>query len=400
MSDKEQYERQKLRVYAVVLASSFSMGLSNPFLGVYAARLGASPLELGFFHSFINFSGNIMQVIWGYIADKVRRYKLIVALSMAVSALMWLLILSTDEPMQFVIFVSIQSLFSSAAAPSWMALLGLLVPVDRMGAVLSRINQFSTLGSLAATMLAGAISQLFRGGIQEFHVPFYLSMFTGVAAAIFALTISQPKIRAARKLSLSVIRLSALNRDFKALLALSSAYGIAMSMAWPLFTEVVGNEMKLGVYEISILTIASNVTSLITQNWAGEFVDRYGKKIFIIIGRTSFCLYPIIYGFAPRFEAILVTNIALNVISAFLVVALQAYILKVTPEDVRATYVALLNMSMGLCFSLGSLMGGIAANYLIPIIGRWAAIRLLFVIAAVARFFVGVLHSKLREPGE
>ena len=80
MSDKEQYEKQKLRVYAVVLASSFSMGLSNPFLGVYAARLGASPLELGFFHSFINFSGNIMQVIWGYIADKVRRYKLIVSL--------------------------------------------------------------------------------------------------------------------------------------------------------------------------------------------------------------------------------------------------------------------------------------------------------------------------------
>ncbi len=400
MQNKELYEKQKYRVFATVLASSFSMGLSNPFLGVYAARLGASPIELGFFHSFINFSGNIMQVIWGYIADKVRRYKLIVALSMSVSALMWIFILSTNEPMQFIVFVSIQSFFGSAAAPSWTALLGLLVPVDKMGAVLARINQFSTLGSLAATMLAGVVSQFFRGSTQEFHIPFYLSMITGLTAAIFALTITQPRVRAAQKLSLSVIRLSSLNKDFKTLLALSSAYGIAMSIAWPLFTEVVGNEMKLGVYEISILTIASNVTSLITQNWAGEFVDRYGKKIFIIIGRTSFCLYPIIYGFAPRFEAILVTNIALNVISAFLAVALQAYILKVTPEDVRATYVALLNMSTGLCFSLGSLIGGTAANYLIPIIGRWTAIRLLFVVAAVARFFVGVLHFKLREPGD
>jgi len=65
MQNKELYEKQKYRVFATVLASSFSMGLSNPFLGVYAARLGASPIELGFFHSFINFSGNIMQVIWG-----------------------------------------------------------------------------------------------------------------------------------------------------------------------------------------------------------------------------------------------------------------------------------------------------------------------------------------------
>lgn len=394
----EIFRRVRKRLYLYVVSSSLSSGLSGPFLGVYAARLGASPVELGLFHSLLNLSANVMQVFWGYMADKIGRYKLVVFIFSLAAALLWAPVIASKTATEYIAFVSLQALVASASGPAWTALLGLVLPHSAMGASLARLSQYASFGSMVSTLAAGMISLAVRNTALEFTLPFALSAVFGVVAAVSVLMVREPSLKRPSPISTGLIlRSMRANSDLVRFVALSSLYGASMSVAWPMFTRVAGVELGFGVWELSILTVTSNLSLMVAQQWAGSAVDKYGRRIFIVLGRTLFVVYPVVYALVPGFWTILATNAIMNVVSAFLTTALQAYLLDVTPEDARATYVALYNMALGISFSLGSLAGGFLSSFLDPVLGTWYSTRVVFALSAVLRVVTGLLHLRLRE---
>ncbi|MEM3470207.1 MAG: MFS transporter, partial [Thermoproteota archaeon] len=148
--------KKKLRLmYGRAFTSSLSNSMITPFIYVYAARIGASPGEIGWMHSFNNLFLSSLQVPWGRLSDMLgRRVGIIVVTSIAAS-LTWIPMALTAEPKIFLALVALYFFLSSAAVPAWNALLRETTQPSSRSLVVSNMNIASLLGSLFATAFSG-----------------------------------------------------------------------------------------------------------------------------------------------------------------------------------------------------------------------------------------------------
>ena len=387
-------------LYLTSITGAISNGMGAPFLGVFIARLGASASLLGIFQSLSNLFSTIFQVLWGYIGDKFRKYKFMVLIGGLLASLLWLFLSVSRDPVSAIVIASLQAFLSSIVPPSWLALLGLFSPPGYSGSFIASINFWSSLGRLLSTAFTGFFTISFRGkSLGDFRISFVMAGIVGIFSALTVLFIKEPKIKSSSESSSFKLVLGDIfkSKDFLDFIVISSFFGFFLSLSWPLFIMVVGDELKLRVLELSILSIASGISQTVVQFWAGRVADAVGKKNVIALGRGLLFLYPVVYGFFPGFLSILVANLFLNIAIGFLMTAIQSLLIDITPADKRGSYTAFYNLSMGLSFSLGSLTGGFLADVLKAFIGYWAATRLIFVISSIGRFTFGIMHIKIKE---
>ncbi len=386
-------------VYARTLSTAFSSGLSAPFFGLFEARLGASPAELGAFHSMLNLFSNIAQLLWGYLSDKFMRKKLIVFLSTLTSSLIFILILSSKTPLDFIAYASLQAIIASAGQPAWLALVGNLAPPSYVGTLASTLNLWNEVGVLASTFAAGVLAEFSADGLGEFTLPFLLALAFGILASLLVIPIPEVRVKSGNfHLGFKfVLKDIAHNEAFLKFIAVSTAYGIFMSLAWPMFTYVVANELGLELFEIAILNVGQGIVRTLTQIYAGRLIDHYGRKPFIAYGRILLTFFTLVYAFFPDFTIILAVSMFLSIPVALLNTAILAYLIDVTPPEVRGSYTAVYNLSIGLAFSIGSMVGGIFAQLLSVFLGESEAVKLVLIASGVGRFIFGILHFKISE---
>ncbi|OYT28686.1 MAG: hypothetical protein B6U95_03720 [Thermofilum sp. ex4484_82] len=385
-------------VYTRTLSISISNGFSAPFFGLFEAYLGASPAELGLFHSMLNLFSNIAQLFWGYLSDKFTKKRLIVFLSTLISSLLLIPIILSGSPLELIFYTSLQAIVGSANQPAWLAIVGSLVAPSYIGVLASNLNLWSEIGVLVSTLMAGLLAE-FSPAQNEFILPFVFSLFFGILAAFLILLIPEPKLKAAgAEYSFrNVFKEMVTTPIFSRFTTVSSLYGFFMSIAWPMFTYVIANELGLRMLEVAVLNVSQGIIRTFTQLYTARFIDRYGRKPFIAYGRVALTFFAVTYALFPNFPIILITSMVLSVLVAFLNTAVLAYLIDVTPVESRGSYTALYNLSMGISFSMGSITGGLLAQTLANYISESTAVKIVLLVSAVGRFITGLLHFKIAE---
>jgi MFS family permease len=377
----------------------------SPFMGAYAVGLGASPSDMGWFQSSTNISNNLMQVFWGRLSDSLkRRIPFIVAGTLFLSIL-WIPMLFVANATQLIILLAFQALIGSMATPAWTALIGDLVPSHRLGRANSNINLWASIGSLTATLASGLLMIAIGGTLQQMlFIPFIVATVCGITSSLVILKVKEKKngqkLNLKQNLTsdiLNIFRNARKTPSFLKYCYVDGTFEFFMSISWPLFSITQVTILKASMLQIAILSFVQSFVIILFQGWAGKLADTIGRRPLLIFFRFSLVTVPLAYALVPDINALILIGIFWGFSQTLGTASVTAYLLDVTPEEYRGSFIAVYNLIIGIVTFAGSLIGGYLSNYLVGIFGLGIGLQIVYAVSIFGRGIGATLHLTLKE---
>lgn len=150
------------------------------------------------------------------------------------------------------------------------------------------------------------------------------------------------------------------------------------------------NELQISGKVVGNLTAAFALTQLVLSPFTGKAVDRYGRKIIVVIGLIIFGFSEFLFGIGKSVEVLFISRILGGVSAAFIMPAVTAFITDITTSESRPKAFGYMSAAISTGFIIGPGIGGFLAE-----IGT----RVPFYTAAVLGFVAAVLSILfLSEP--
>jgi len=391
-------------LYVRSIVNSFGSGTVSPFLSVYAVELGASASEMGWFQSVSNLAPNMMQVPWGKLSDNIGRRIPFILIGGLITAVLWVPLMFVTSAPQLILVIAVQSVLGSMATPTWTALIGDLVHSSKRGVTTATINRAAAIGSLLASLAAGYWMIMVKGTLQQmFFVPLLVAVLLGVVSSLVMILVRE-KTRPNNRFGGSifgihdVIKHARSNPNFVRFSIASITFGFFMSISWPLFSITIIRVLNASMLEVALISVISGIVTIALQPWGGKLVDRVGRKQLIVVYRVGLVLVPVFYGLASSVFHLYLLNLILGIVGAFGDIALLAYLLDITQEELRGTLTAFYNLLTGMVYFIGSLIGGYLANYLIGVFGLMFGLQLVYALSAIGRCAGALTFTTIKEP--
>jgi len=403
----EQAEKQAdlKPLYARSVVNSFSSGMVNPFTGAYAVKLGASSSLMGWFQSSSNLSNNLMQVFWGRLSDITKRRIPFIVFGSTFLAMLWIPMIFVTNAIQLIILLAVQALVGSMATPAWIALIGDLVPSLKLGRANASVNFWSAIGSVIATLTSGIVMISIGGSIQQiFFVPLIAATVCGVASSVVMLKIKEK--RNGEKLSLKenftsdIVRILQYVRKTPSFLKycyVEGTFEFFMSIAWPLFSITQVNVLNASMLQIALLSASQSIVTIMFLGWAGRLADTVGRRPLLVFMRFSLITVPLAYAIVPDINILIVVGLYWGFVNALGAASTTAYLLDVTPEEHRGSFIAVFNLIIGIATFFGSLIGGYVSDFTTGLFGLVTGLQIVYLVSFVGRGIGGALHLRLEE---
>lgn len=122
------------------------------------------------------------------------------------------------------------------------------------------------------------------------------------------------------------------------------------------------NELNISGQVVGYLTAAFALTQLIFSPFAGKAVDRFGRKIMIVIGLIIFGLSELLFGFGKTIDVLFISRILGGLSAAFIMPAVTAFIADITTEDNRPKALGYMSAAISTGFIIGPGIGGFLAE--------------------------------------
>jgi len=355
--DEEPLKKTRL-LMATGFTQMFSDSLNNRFNNILVAAAGSTVNQMGFLQGAKSLSANLFQLVFGRLADHYGKKKLIAGgRILNAAAIAALLLFDAPDPLIWLVILS--SFFNSMSLPSWSSLLGDYTSESTRGETIGLINSVSQLGSFMAMLIAFTISLGQEGETTpaSFAVVLIVAAAASLISGVMALfTEEKPPRGTSRSLQLDkLLKDPRLTRY----LALNFMYGIGMSFAWPLFPMVITHRLHMKVWQISTLSIASSLMSMLTQRRMGAYMDHIGRRPIVVLSRVMMAIAPAAYALATEWWHVAVAELFLGLGMAAWQSSESTYVIDLAPGDLRATYLASSTAAFGFASFIGSNLGGI-----------------------------------------
>ena len=95
------------------------------------------------------------------------------------------------------------------------------------------------------------------------------------------------------------------------------------------------NELQINGTVIGYLTASFAIAQLIFSPLAGKAVDKYGRKIMIVLGLFIFGISELLFGLGKTVEVLFISRILGGISAAFIMPAVTAFIADITTMETR-----------------------------------------------------------------
>ncbi len=389
-------------IYATACFLSFSGGLYQPYLNIYAVEREATYGEMGIITAVSTAAPTILQPIWGGLSDKIGKRKPFMFFGYLVGSTLILLFLFAKTPMLFALFLAIHFVILSAAVPAWNALLGKIIPEKVRGKALGKINGIAFAARVSATAIAGIVMTWIMGATLEsqYTFAFTAAAIFGVLGSLLILKFREPVEDGGTPVYQGLkraIKETLKNKYFRRLCSLEVIFGVAMSMSWPYFSVVMIRKLQASKFEIAIASIIFGVTASLSQFYLGKLADRFGRKPIIVVSRIMLPLYPFLFILSQNMYYVYLANIIGGISNGLSMVAISAYILDVSGEHERGTYFATYNTITGLAFSIGPMFSGYLGMFFQTFQSEIQALNTVLTISVILRAITALSFLLLKE---
>lgn len=392
-------------LYTRSVVNSFSSGMVNPFTGAYAVRLGASSSDMGWFQSSTNLSNNLMQVFWGRLSDRIKRRIPFVVVGTTVLSALWIPMIFVTNATQLIVLLAVQALLGSMATPAWTALIGDLVPSLRLGRANASINLWSAVGSVTATLASGILMISIGGSIHQIlFIPLIVAAFCGIASSLVMLRIREKrngeKLNLKQNLTSDILKVVSHARRTPRFLKYCYVDGVVqffMSISWPLFAITEIRVLNASMLQLAFLSVGQTVVSIVFQGWAGRLADSVGRRPLLIFFRFGLITVPLAYALVPDINTLIIVSLFWGLVNALGAASATAYLLDVSPQESRGSFIAVYNLIVGVITFAGSLVGGYLSDFTIGFFGLIVGLQIVYLVSIVGRGIGAALHVTLVE---
>ena len=152
------------------------------------------------------------------------------------------------------------------------------------------------------------------------------------------------------------------------------------------------NELQIDGTTVGYLTAAFAIAQLIVSPIAGKAVDKYGRKIMIVLGLFIFGISEFLFGLGKTIEVLFISRILGGISAAFIMPAVTAFIADITTMETRPKALGYMSAAISTGFIIGPGIGGFLADigtrvpfYFAGALGTTAAILSLILLKEPAR---------------
>jgi len=122
------------------------------------------------------------------------------------------------------------------------------------------------------------------------------------------------------------------------------------------------NELEINGSVVGYMVAAFAVTQLIFSPLAGRWVDKYGRKIMIVVGLFIFGFSEFLFGIGKTVEVLFVSRMLGGVSAAFIMPAVTAFIADITTASSRSKALGYMSAAISTGFIIGPGFGGFLAE--------------------------------------
>jgi MFS family permease len=396
-------------------------GSTLAYLGVYAARLGATPFQLGLLSAGPAAVGLLVTLPAGHWLQRrpIGRAVFWSAVLSRINLLWWVflpaLLPDALQIWALVATVLVMTIPGTALAVGFNALYAAAVPLAWRSHVAGLRNAILSLVYVLTSLSAGFIlnhTSLTLG----YQIVFALG-FAGAAMSTVQLwhlrsmtteTITEPeKIRSrlgdhARPGELrlmgftlrtsvglraftrgtNLLRTEALRGSYGRILAALFVFHVALYLPVPVFPLFWVEQLHFSDGEIGIGMAAFHGTVLIGSLQIARLATRWNNRQLASVGAVLLASYPLLTVFITDLAAFVMVSVLGGLAWAVVAGSLGNYLLEQLPEKDRPSYLAWYNMALNAAVLVGSLLGSLLAG--------WVGLGATLILSGVARALGGV----------
>ena len=122
------------------------------------------------------------------------------------------------------------------------------------------------------------------------------------------------------------------------------------------------NELEISGEVVGYMVAAFAITQLIFSPFAGRWVDKYGRKIMIVVGLFIFGASEFLFGMGKTVEVLFISRMLGGVSAAFIMPAVTAFIADITTASSRSKALGYMSAAISTGFIIGPGIGGFLAE--------------------------------------
>ncbi|HIJ87233.1 MAG TPA: MFS transporter [Desulfuromonadales bacterium] len=344
-----------LLVCLIAFTVFFSSYLRIPVMPLFAATLGAGPVQVGTINGAFMLTVALLSMPAGLLADRTGRNVPIV-LGVAATAVSSLLVTLCTQPEQMVAAYIIFGVGLAAFAPAMLSLVADVIPSNLLG---QAYGWYTTAIYIAMTLgpaLGGYLAKVL--GLRQV---FLVSGGLLTAVTLLALLIlpkGPPRHTTVLTLSLansfSLLRIRSLLACLLATLASCIGFGVFLTFL-PLYASQHGFDSA----QVGLLFAAQAITNVVGRVPIGRLADRSERRWLVAVGLIFLASALIALGQVVLFSHLIICAVVMGVGMALTFTAIGALIAELTPAMQRGLAMGMYNSCIYLGMMFGSTVMGI-----------------------------------------
>lgn len=404
-----------------LVSMALLMGANNKTIGVLAAW----PLM-----------GNIAQLTIVAFLQKYKNRKVITLVLLLVGRIPLFVIgisilLNVANDINFLMTaMAIHYIFSAAAGLTWNSWVKDLVPENDLGKFFSKRSKYMLVVNLVSSISLAYIIDYLTVYRPDLELYMYAILFTiagisGIIGLFFLFNAKEPYL-ASDKISFDqLMKKPFQDLNFKKLLIFNSGWLFAVNLAAPFFIVFLLKDMGVSMKYVILLTLVSQLFSILTVQFWGRLSDKYSNKNIILLLAPIYILTLFIWLYVGLVGSLILNTLLLvfifavmGVCNAGINLALTNIGLKLIPTKHATIYLSLRTIVTSLIAAIGPIVGGVLADVLedhqFRLVFEWNSpalerdikiisiqgMNFLFVISAVACIIGLQLLHAVKEKGE
>ncbi|SDH16888.1 MFS transporter [Chitinophaga filiformis] len=352
----------------------------SAFLVAMALLMGANNVQIGILAALPTFT-NIFQLISIWLVRKFNNRRAIAVfcaflarfplVCIGASALFF----SGSSISILIFFLFFYYLFGSIAGPAWNSWMKDLIPESMLGGYFSRRSRYNQILDVVFSIVLAGLLDFVKSRFPEYELRVYAIFFiiAGIVGTIGGYVLSfapEPQSYLSNANILSLFKQPLRDKNFRRLLTFNSAWVFALNIATPFFTVFMMKAMGLPISYIIILSIISQLSSIMTIRVWGTFADRYSNKTIIALSAPIYIVCILAWCFIGIYSNLYINLVLLAGIHMFtgistagINLSLTNIGLKLAPREDAIVYLSVKNIITAFFSSMGPLVGGILADY-------------------------------------
>jgi MFS family permease len=117
----------------------------------------------------------------------------------------------------------------------------------------------------------------------------------------------------------------------------------------------------------------------------------------LILCRFGLVTVPLAYALSPNVNTLIIVGLFWGFVNALGSASQIAYLLDISPQESRGSYIAVYNLIVGVITFVGSLIGGYIATFATGFFGLFTGLLVVYMVSTVGRTIGAGLHFTLKE---